>query len=170
MWKEIGIYGLFSKSGSRGYPPLTLYAGHIYGPRRAVPLFGTTVSKIPHIVFRSSCAFFFFFNVALRPKRPNGLLGTATSTFIQVLTSDTQVLTSDTQVLSSDTQVLTSDTQVLTSESSAPDLATCAFGWAPLEMFVSMETMLQVRLCPALRHLLGERDVNPPEGYQIPAI
>ena len=156
MWKERGgLYGLFSKSGSRGYPPLTLYAGHIYGPRRAVPLFGTTVSKIPHIVFRSSCAFFFFFNVALRPKRPNGLLGTATSTFIQVL--------------SSDTQVLSSDSQLLTSESSAPDLATCAFGWALLEMFVSRETMLQVRLCPTLRHLLGERDVNPPEGYQLPA-
>ena len=132
------------------------------GPEEQSLYLAQHFSKIPHIVFRSSCAFFFFFNVALRPKRPNGLLGTATSTFIQVLTSDTQVLTSD-------TQVLTSDTQLLTSESSAPDLATCAFGWAPLEMFVSMETMLQVRLCPALRHLLGERDVNPPEGYQLPA-
>ena len=116
MWKERGIYGLFSKSGSRGYPPLTLFAGHTYGPRPAVPLFCTTVPKIPQTVFRPPCAFFFVFNVALRPKKPCGLLGTAISTFTQLLSSDTQVLSSDTQVLSSDTQVLSSDTQVMSSD------------------------------------------------------
>ena len=116
MWKERGIYGLFSKSGSRGYPPLTLFAGHTYGPRPAVPLFCTTVPKIPQTVFRPPCAFFFVFNVALRPKKPCGLLGTAISTFTQLLSSDTQVLSSDSQLLTSDTQLLTSDSQLLTSQ------------------------------------------------------